>query len=73
VKPFIVPYVYRPPNSAQAWINLFEKQFINAVNNIEEIYILGDIHIGGSLELQSSLRKFKQTLDNKNGPISYEY
>ena len=44
-KPFLVIFVYRPPNVKQEWIKLFESQFDKLDCTIQELYILGDMNI----------------------------
>jgi len=44
-KPFLINFVYRPPDSRQDWIDIYENQFRSAVNQFPEIFIFGDFNI----------------------------
>ena len=45
VKPFLIIFIYRPPNSAQSWVDKFETQreAIDILNM--ETHLIGDINI----------------------------
>jgi len=44
-KPFLINFIYRPPDSRQDWIDIYENQFRSAVNQLPEIFILEDFNI----------------------------
>lgn len=44
-KPFLVNFIYRPPNSSQNWIDLYESELNLADSICSEIHILGDVNI----------------------------
>ena len=41
----LINFVYRPPDSRQDWIDIYENQFRSAVNQLPEIFILEDFNI----------------------------
>ena len=48
-KPLLLNFTYRPPNSGQNWIDVYENQFIQAENSNMEFILLGDFNINFSL------------------------
>ena len=44
-KPFFICTIYRPPNSPQSWIDLFEEEFNAALSENKEIILMGDFNI----------------------------
>ena len=58
-KPFLVNYVYRPPNAVQSWIDKYEQQLDLAELKKTELYIMGDINVNFFPE--KSRNKFDNT------------
>ncbi|CAC5401200.1 unnamed protein product [Mytilus coruscus] len=44
-KPLFICTVYRPPNSPQSWIDLFEAEFDTALSENKDIILMGDFNI----------------------------
>ena len=48
-KPLLLNFTYRPTNSGQNWIDVYENQLIQAENSNMEFILLGDFNINFSL------------------------
>ncbi len=62
-KPFILGVVYRPPNSLQSWIDLFEEEFESAHSENKEIILMGDFNID---LIKNENKKWSNFIDNVN-------
>ena len=70
-KPFLLNYVYRPPNSKQEWIDLYEKQIDLADQTNFHMFLLGDLNIN-YIPTNYSATNYSGTFNNKKWEILVE-
>ena len=63
-KPLLLNFRYRPPNSGQNWIDVYENQLIKAENNNINFILLCDFNINFSLSSTYDISKWYKLIQD---------
>lgn len=62
--PFVIAFVYRPPNSARCWVDQIELQLSCLFDQYREVYLIGDFNIAYDTNLGFSYTAWNSVLTN---------